>query len=101
MLFMTREEILHLASLARIRLTDGEIKDLEVELPKIIDYVSVVSDIAGEEIDSEPHVGARYNVLRKDEVTNEPGQFTEDLLKEMPDTQNGFLKVKKILQTED
>jgi len=101
MLSMNREEILHLASLSRIRLTDDEIKKLETELPKIIDYVSIVSDIAGEDADIAPQVGARYNVLRKDEITNEPGQFTEDLLAEMPDTKDNFLKVKKILQTED
>lgn len=100
MLTMTKEEILHLSSLARIRLTDEEISDLETELPKIIDYVGVVSDIAGDDVDAEPQVGARHNVLRKDEITNEPGSFTEAILKEMPETKGSFMKVKKILQTE-
>ena len=101
MLTMTREEILHLASLARIRLTDEEIEGLKTDLTQILDYVGVVSDITGENVDLEPKTGALYNVLRKDEITNEPGSFTEDLLQEMPETQDKYLKVKKILHTED
>lgn len=101
MLDMKQEEILHLASLARIKLTDEELSSLETELPKILDYVSVVSDIVADESDAKPEVGARYNVFREDEVTNEPGEYTKDMMNEMPATENGFMKVKKILQTED
>lgn len=101
MLTMKREEIQHLASLARIRLTEEELKTFETELPKILDYVSVVSEIAADEADAEPEVGARYNVLREDKITNEPGEYTNDLLKEMPATEQGYMKVKKILHTED
>lgn len=101
MLTMTREEILHLASLARIKLTDEELQGLETDLPKILDYVSVVSDIVGTDVDLSPEIGARYNVFREDEITNEPAEYTEALLGEMPETDGQFLKVKKILNTED
>ncbi len=98
---MTKEEILHLASLARIRLTDDEIEGLKTDLTQILAYVSVISDITGDNVDLEPKTGARYNIMRPDEITNEPGEFTENLLKEMPDTKGKFLKVKKILHTDD
>jgi aspartyl-tRNA(Asn)/glutamyl-tRNA(Gln) amidotransferase subunit C len=101
MLPMTREEILHLASLARIKLSEEELAGLEQELPKILEYVGVISDIVSDETDAVPTVGARYNVLRPDEVSNQPGEFTSALLAEMPDTKDGFLKVKKILHTEE
>lgn len=97
---MNKEEVLHLASLARIRLSDEEVTSLTAELPKIIDYVSEVSEIVGDAPDTAPQVGARYNVLRADEVTVEPGSCTEAILQEMPATKDGYLKVKKILQTE-
>jgi aspartyl-tRNA(Asn)/glutamyl-tRNA(Gln) amidotransferase subunit C len=92
---MKREEIAHLASLARIRVTDAELETLEGELSSIVSYVSVISDIAGEE--SKPQLGARHNVFRKDEVTNEPGEYTDALIAEMPDTDGRYMKVKKIL----
>jgi aspartyl-tRNA(Asn)/glutamyl-tRNA(Gln) amidotransferase subunit C len=98
---MKKEEIEHLAHLARIRLTPEELTSLETELPKIIDYVGVVSSIVADSADAKPQVGARYNVFRKDEVTNQPGEFTKDMLAEMPETKGDYLKVKKILQTDE
>jgi len=97
---MKREEITHLASLARIELTDKELETFGTDLSQIVDYVSTVSDIAADEADTAPVVGARYNVLRPDEVTNDSDQFTEAILREMPKTQGRSMAVKKILKTE-
>jgi aspartyl-tRNA(Asn)/glutamyl-tRNA(Gln) amidotransferase subunit C len=97
---MKREDITHLASLARIEMTDQELDTFVTDLSQIVDYVSTVSDIAADEADTAPVVGARYNVLRPDEVTNDPDQFTESILREMPNTQGRSMAVKKILKTE-
>ena len=97
---MKKEDIEHLASLARIKLTEEEKDGLVDDLSSIVSYVSEVSEIASDDIDSEPEVGARFNVFRKDEVTNEADQFTDDILAEMPDTDGRYMKVKKILKTE-
>ncbi|MCA9363458.1 Asp-tRNA(Asn)/Glu-tRNA(Gln) amidotransferase subunit GatC [Candidatus Kaiserbacteria bacterium] len=97
---MKREDIEHLASLARIKLSEAEKGSLEKELSSIVDYVSVVSDIAGNEADTTPVVGVRHNVFRADEITNEPDQYTEDIIAEMPSSDGRWLKVKKILKTE-
>ena len=94
---MKREEIAHLASLSRIRVTDAELEKLEAELSSIVSYVSAVSDITGDDADTAPQLGARHNVFRKDEVTNEPGDYTEALIAEMPDKDGRYMKVKKIL----
>lgn len=98
---MKREDIEHLASLARIRLTDEEQARLPQELSSIVEYVSVVSDIAGDDADDVPQVGVVHNVFRKDVVTNEPDQYTNDILAEMPKTDGRFLSVKKILNPEE
>ena len=94
---MKREEIAHLASLSRIRVTDAELEKLEAELSSIVSYVSAISDITGDDADTAPQLGARHNVFRKDEVTNEPGDYTEALIAEMPDKDGRYMKVKKIL----
>jgi Asp-tRNA(Asn)/Glu-tRNA(Gln) amidotransferase C subunit len=59
----------------------------------------VVSEIVADEAESVPQVGARYNVFREDMVTNEPDQYTKDILAEMPKTEGRYLSVKKILDT--
>jgi len=97
---MNRDDIKHLASLARIRLEDSELEQFEAELPAIVEYVSAVKSIV-EDGDTQPNTGVRPNVFREDEVVNEPNQFTEDIISQMPHADGRFLSVKKILHTED
>lgn len=97
---MTKEEILHLGTLARIKLTDAEVEQFQKEISDILGYVGTIDEVVSEGA-LEKKVGAVYNVFREDEVTNEPGQCTEDLLREMPETQGQYLKVKKILKQDD
>lgn len=94
---MKREDIAHLATLARIELTEAELVKLPEELSSIVSYVSAITDIAGDEADTAPQLGARFNVFRDDEVTNVPGEHTDALLAEMPHTEGKFMKVKKII----
>lgn len=98
---MNKDDISHLASLARIRLSEDELAALPAELDSIVSYVSVVSEIAADDTDIEPQVGARYNVLRPDEVTNEPDEYTEAILNELPQREGRFMKVKKILSVDE
>lgn len=98
---MTRDEIVHLASLSRIRLTDTEIEALNEDLTSILDYVSQVTKIVAESTDTNPAVGAVFNVMREDEVTNEPESYTETLLEQMPGRQGRFMKVKKIIAQDE
>lgn len=95
---MKREDIEHLADLARIKLTEEEMSKLPEELSSIVSYVSTVSDIAADDAAEKPQVGARFNVFRKDEVTNEANQYSDDIIAEMPSVDGRFLSVKKILE---
>lgn len=98
---MTREEITHLATLARIELTEDEITRFTKELSAILSYVGTVQQLVDEAGEAAPPaVGVRHNVFRSDLVTNEPDSFTNDLLAEMPQTEGRYMVVKKILQTE-
>lgn len=98
---MKREDIEHLALLARIKLTEEEKESMGEELSSIVSYVSTVSDIVSDDTSATPEVGPRYNVFRKDEITNQADEYTEDILAEMPATDGRFLQVKKILKTEE
>jgi aspartyl-tRNA(Asn)/glutamyl-tRNA(Gln) amidotransferase subunit C len=97
---MNRDDITHLASLARIRLEDSELEQFETELPAIVEYISAVKDII-DDGDTEPNPGVRPNIFREDSVTNQPNEFSDDIIAEMPHSDGRFLSVKKILHTED
>lgn len=98
---MTKDEILHLGTLSRIALSPDEVDKFSTEIDAILEYVSTVKNIVADDSNSEPMVGARYNILRADEVTNEPGEYTEKLLSAMPQRDGQYMLVKKILNQDE
>jgi aspartyl-tRNA(Asn)/glutamyl-tRNA(Gln) amidotransferase subunit C len=97
---MTKEEVKHLAKLARIELSEIELENFTKEMSAILTYVSSIKEMVGDEVISTPTVGDRFNVFRQDVVTNESNSTTKEILAEMPETEGRYLVVKKILQSE-
>ena len=97
MRFMEKKEILHLANLARIRISEEEAASLTKDIESVLSYVSAVDDITAD-VSLTKKVGVRHNIFREDKVKNEPNSYTEALLKEAPKTKGRHLMVKKILQ---
>lgn len=93
---MTKEEILHLADLARIKINDEEVVKFQGEIESILNYVSQVNKIVADTT-LEKVPGPVHNVFREDEVTNEPGSHTEKLVEAFPDRKGNLLRVQKIL----
>ncbi len=65
---ITREEVQHLAGLARIALTDDEVTSLTTELSAIVDAIATVREIAGDDVPATSHPVPLTNVLRADVV---------------------------------
>lgn len=97
---MTKEEILHLGTLARIKLDDTEVDKFKGEIDSILAYVGQVNQIVSD-TELKKEVGPVHNVFREDEITNEPGSYSEDLITAFPQRENGYLKVKKILNPDN
>ena len=97
---MSTPDIAHLAHLARIELQPGETESLQEEIAAIVGYVSDIQSLAATETETK-QLTPRYNVFRSDEVTNEPGAYTERLLAAAPETERGYVVVKKILSQDD
>jgi len=97
---MNKAEVLKLATLARIEVSDAEAESLSHEFEAILNYVGEVKGAT----DPSPALplergglGGVYNVFRADENPHESGIFTEAILKEAPAREGDYLKVKKIL----
>lgn len=94
---MQKEDILRLALLSRIRISDEEAQNLLGDIESVLSYVSEINAItANTEITKK--VGPVYNVFREDVVTQEGDSNTETLLSEAPKRKERYLLVKKILQ---
>lgn len=94
---MTTDELQHLARLARIRLTGEELAHFAGDISSILAYVSAINAITAEDTTERPVVPAVHNVFRVDEVTNEPGTYSDAMIAAFPESEGRFLKVKKIL----
>lgn len=90
------KDIEKLAKLSRIKLTDEEKESLLKEIDPILGYVAQLKEVVSD-IDDEKKAGEHRNVVREDFVLNESGFVTEEIVKNMPDSKNNYLKVKKIL----
>lgn len=93
-----KEDIEHLATLARIELTDHEAEQFAGDITSILGYVSDIKDITGDAA-PEKKVGALFNVFREDVDPHEGGKYTDDLLALAPERQGQYVKVKKILES--
>jgi aspartyl-tRNA(Asn)/glutamyl-tRNA(Gln) amidotransferase subunit C len=86
-------DVENLAELAKIELTSDEKKQILKDMEGILDYVRVIESVEVEDIVPEYNL---RNVWREDQ--NKSSFFSNDLIiKQFPDSQDGFLKVKKIL----
>jgi aspartyl-tRNA(Asn)/glutamyl-tRNA(Gln) amidotransferase subunit C len=65
---LSRDQVLHVARLARLELTDEEQRRMSEELSKVLDHIEKIGEL-GELADVEPtsHVTAVDNALRADE----------------------------------
>ncbi len=91
---MTEKDIEKLAELAKIRIPEGKTEGFLKDFESILDYVKQIESVDIEDISQDFFL---KNVARIDEVKNERGEFAEDLLSASPQTQDGFVKVNKIL----
>ena len=87
-----REQVLHVARLARLRLSEDEVERFQRELSTILDHIETINEIEGlDEVEPTSHVVELENVLRPDEPR--PSWPREKVLEEAPDVADGGFRV--------
>ena len=86
-----REQVLHVARLARLRLTDEEVERMTGELSSVLDHIEKIGELELEEVAPTSHVIELENVLRADEPR--PSLPRERALAEAPDTDGEGFRV--------
>jgi len=82
-----REQVLHVARLARLRLSDEEVETMAHELSGILDHIERISELDLEGVPPTTHVVEVANALRADEPR--PSLPREVILEQAPATQDG------------
>jgi aspartyl-tRNA(Asn)/glutamyl-tRNA(Gln) amidotransferase subunit C len=94
---LTREEILHIATLARIGLDEKDIKKYQNELSEILDYFNKLNELDVEGIEPIGHITGMQNVFRSDRQEDFGLSEKAKILKNVPESKNGYIKVKSVL----
>ena len=92
---MDIQDVKHLAMLARLDIPEDEQEALLADLTSILGYIDQITKAPVELSDGV--AGAHHNICRDDVVTNVSGANTATLLASAASTQDGFVKVRKIL----
>ena len=92
---ITRDDVEHVARLARLALTPAEVDALTQELGVILDYAAQVDALDTEGVPPTAHPLPLVNVLRPDEVR--PGVDRSEVLAEAPATEADRFRVPRIL----
>jgi len=86
-----REQVLHVARLARLRLSDDEVERMAGELSGILEHVERISELDLDGVEPTSHVIELENVLRPDEPR--PSWPRERVLQQAPDPAEDSFRV--------
>jgi aspartyl-tRNA(Asn)/glutamyl-tRNA(Gln) amidotransferase subunit C len=86
-----RDQVLHVAKLARLRVADDELEQMAGELSAIIDHVERINELELDDVEPTSHVVELENVLRPDEPR--PCLPRERALEQAPDSDGSGFRV--------
>jgi aspartyl-tRNA(Asn)/glutamyl-tRNA(Gln) amidotransferase subunit C len=86
-----REQVLHVARLARLELSEDEVERMASELSGILEHVDRIAELDLEDVEPTTHVVALENVWRADEPV--PSLPRERALEQAPDPAEGAFRV--------
>jgi aspartyl-tRNA(Asn)/glutamyl-tRNA(Gln) amidotransferase subunit C len=95
---ISREEVAHLATLARIDLDDAELDHLAPQLSVILESVASITGVAGDDVPPTSHALPLTNVFREDVVV--PCLTAEQALGGAPEAEQQRFRVPRILGDE-
>ncbi|MDQ4130392.1 MAG: Asp-tRNA(Asn)/Glu-tRNA(Gln) amidotransferase subunit GatC [Actinomycetota bacterium] len=86
-----RDEVLHIARLARLRLNDEEVERMSRELSTVLDHIERIGELDLEGVEPTSHVEELANVLRDD--VPQPSMAPERAMEPAPDPAAGGFRV--------
>lgn len=97
---ISKEQVEHIAKLARIELTEKEKEKLTQDLSSILDYFDQLNKVDTTKIKGISQVTGLDSVMRNDEIKQGDKRLTirDKLLKEAPKRKKDYIQVPKILE---
>jgi aspartyl-tRNA(Asn)/glutamyl-tRNA(Gln) amidotransferase subunit C len=93
---ISREDVEHVARLARLALTDAEKERMRVQLDAILTYIDKLRALDVDGVEPTSHAVPLVNVMRDDEIA--PGLPQDEAVANAPDPSGEFFRVPRILE---
>jgi aspartyl-tRNA(Asn)/glutamyl-tRNA(Gln) amidotransferase subunit C len=92
---ISRDDVLHLAQLSSLELSDSEIEGLRTDISNILGYVEQLDKLDTQNVEPTYQVTGLKNVWREDTVINY-GVTREELLSRAPESVDNQIRVPKV-----
>ena len=92
---ISTEDVKHVAHLARLAVTEDEAEQMKKELDAIITFAEQLNELDTTNVKPTSHVLKMVNVMREDRATE--GLAVEEVVKNAPDQQDGYIRVPSIM----
>lgn len=93
---LTSDDVLHIARLARIRLSERDVERFTQQLSGILDHFAALAAVDTEGVEPTAHPLPLSNVLRADEVA--PSLAPEEVLANAPEREDDYFRVRAVLE---
>ena len=93
---ISREDVVHVARLARLALTDAELETMREQLNAILAHIDALRAVDTRGIEPTSHAVPQFNVMRDDEPR--PCLPAEEMLANAPDRAGEFFRVPRIIE---
>ena len=92
---VSKDEIIHMAKLASLNLSEAEIEKYTNDMQDILSFANTIENVNTDGIDESVAATENYNVFRKDEVKEFGNR--ELLLQNAPSSDNGMFHLPKVI----
>jgi len=93
---LSREEVLHIARLARVALTEEEITRFSEQLSNLLEHFEVLQQVDTTDVPPTAQSVTLQDVMREDEVT--PSLPPDEVLANAPQRESDCFKVRAVLE---
>ncbi|MDQ1284244.1 MAG: aspartyl-tRNA(Asn)/glutamyl-tRNA(Gln) amidotransferase subunit [Patescibacteria group bacterium] len=92
---ISKDEVKHIAALARIGLDEKEIEKFSTDLSSILDWIEQLKEADIENVEPISHITGMENITREDKA--EDFENKDGIKKMFPEEKDGYDKVKSVL----
>lgn len=95
---LNKDEIQHIADLARLDLSEEELGIYGDQLTEVLSYIEQLREVNTDGVEPMAHVTGAENVLSEDEVEEWRERERENALYQAPELENREVKVRRVLE---